>query len=601
MRVKSFDYRNVELGPGIFKKQRDETLELYLAIDEDSLLKPFRETVGLLAPGKRLLGWYGTGASTFGQVMGALAKLAVSTGDERARKKALALAEGWEACADAGETVLELDSYRFDKTLGGLLDVYEYLGQEKALAYARRLTEAASRRFKRDIKRDGLQDEGLWGFGMIEWYTLPENLLRAYELTGEAFYKDFALEWDYEYFWDKLRRGDAAIGPRHAYSHVNALSSAAKLYEATGDARYLEAAEAGYELVLARHSFATGGYGPAETLFAEKPGYLGDSLKSPFAIGAKAASYRNFSGAEVVRDDTWGSCEVPCCSWAVFKLTRYLLEQRGTARYAEWAERMLYNGMAGELLVSPKGEVMYYSGYYLNGAIKSGVDRRLFAGGQGFTWQCCTGTFPQNVAEYCKLLYYRDDDGIYVSQYMPSTLRWERNGTQLSLANESRYPEEDELRFVIGASKPERFALRLRIPSWLSSEPQILINGKRVECRATPGDWCSIERGWEDGDIVSAQFPFELRFEQVDEANPDIVALCYGPLVLASSDMGELKGDRERPGEWIRALPGESMVFETEAGHVRGYEESTMRFEPYYRIGAMRWYFMYNRIADEEK
>ena len=35
---------------------------------------------------------------------------------------------------------------------------------------------------KVDIKRDGLQDSGLTSTDMIEWYTLPENLYRAYQL-----------------------------------------------------------------------------------------------------------------------------------------------------------------------------------------------------------------------------------------------------------------------------------------------------------------------------------------------------------------------------------------------------------------------------------
>ena len=29
--------------------------------------------------------------------------------------------------------------------------------------------------------------------------------------------------------------------------------------------------------------------------------------------------------------------------------------------------------------------------------------RRLRAGGENFVWQCCSGTFPQDVAEYARL------------------------------------------------------------------------------------------------------------------------------------------------------------------------------------------------------
>ena len=77
-------------------------------------------------------------------------------------------------------------------------------------------------------------------------------------------YLDFAKEWDYTYFWDKLTAHDFKIGPRHAYSHVNALSSAARAYMLTKDKKYLDAIEIAYHEILQHHTFATGGYGPAE-------------------------------------------------------------------------------------------------------------------------------------------------------------------------------------------------------------------------------------------------------------------------------------------------------------------------------------------------
>ena len=86
----------------------------------------------------------------------------------------------------------------------------------------------------------------------------------VYRRTGIRKYLDFAREWDYTYLWDKLNAHDSAIGPRHAYSQVNSFSSAAMAYLATGDKKYLDAAENGYALVTEKHTYATGGYGPAE-------------------------------------------------------------------------------------------------------------------------------------------------------------------------------------------------------------------------------------------------------------------------------------------------------------------------------------------------
>ena len=64
-------------------------------------------------------------------------------------------------------------------------------------------------------------------------------------------------------------------------------------------------------------------------------------------LATKDESYRNFGDSVCVRDDKWGSCEVSCCSWAVFKLCNYLLMLTGEARFGDWGGKLLYNGCGG--------------------------------------------------------------------------------------------------------------------------------------------------------------------------------------------------------------------------------------------------------------
>lgn len=174
---------------------------------------------------------------------------------------------------------------------------------------------------------------------MIEWYTLPENLYRAYLLTGEKKYLDFAREWDYTYLWDKLNAHDSTIGPRHAYSQVNSFSSAARPIWRRGQE---VPGRRGKRLCACdgKHTYATGGYGPAECLFADEKGFLGEMLKDSWDPTKNGAVYRNFGGGMVPRNDNWGSCEVSCCAWAVFKICNYLLRITGKAKYGDWAEQM---------------------------------------------------------------------------------------------------------------------------------------------------------------------------------------------------------------------------------------------------------------------
>lgn len=596
-RLKDFRYRNVELKNSLWERQRRETAETYLAIPNDSLLYYFRTLAGLEAPGEGLTGWYGNGASTFGQKLGAFAKLYAVTGDYRLKEKAVYLADEWGKCAAANKKVFDCnDTYVYEKLLGGFLDMYENLGYEKGLAYCSGLTDSAAARFKRDIPRDGLQGPELCENNMIEWYTLPENLYRAYQLTGEQKYLDFAQEWDYTYLWDKLNNKDSAIGPRHAYSQVNSLSSAAMAYEVTGKKYYLDAIENGYTEITERHTYATGGYGPAECLFAEEEGFLGEMLKDSWDPTRKSPVYRNFGGSLVGRNDNWGSCEVSCCAWAVFKICNYLLRITGKAKYGAWAEQMLINGVAGQPPIDSQGHVMYYADYFVDGAVKSVQDRRLQGNGANFEWQCCTGTFPQDVAEYANMLYYTDEEGIYVSQYMKSRAEFTVRGEKAVLENCSEEDVSPIRRFRIQTRGELPFRISFRIPHWAKGENSILVNGEDSGLRPLPDSWAVLERVWQEDDVITVTCPFRLEFKPVDEKNKDIAALMFGPVVLAADKMTLFDGDMEKPEEWITCVDEKEMLFRTLPGHVCPYPQEVRTFRPYYKIPVMEWYFMYVRF-----
>lgn len=595
-KISSFKYRNIELKSGHWKKQYDETIEFYLSISNDEMLHIFRKKAGIKSSVNGLAGWYGSNASVFGQIIGALAKLYRATNDFRIKEKVLILVTEWEKCADKEPEILTNGTYVYEKLLGGFLDLYEFMDYKSIEPYISRLTDSAIKLFIKSIKRDGLQDKALSEANMIEWYTLPENLYRAYTLTGDKKYLEFAKEWDYDYFWNKLNSMDFKIGPRHAYSHVNSLSSAARAYEVSGNEKYLSAIKNAYDEITRNHTFATGGYGPAECIFTDREGYLGDSLKSTWDSTLGDPMYTNFAGYQATRSDSWGSCEVSCCAWAVFKICNYLIRFTGQAKYGDWAEKMLYNGLGGQLPVTPDGKVMYYASYFLDGAIKSVEDRRLMPEGYGFEWQCCTGTYPQDIAEYVNMLYYFDSNGIYISQYLPSTMSWVKDGVKIGIENYSDFPESSQLKFRVWAEQKVSFDLHFRVPSWAKGSNCVKVNGKEIAVNLEPDSWGCISGEWNDGDIICIDFPFELYFKSVDNKNKEIMALNYGPLVLTSDEMTDFIGDPDKADEWIHRSAGDTLAFETDAGHVAGYDFLTRKFTPYYKVPAMQWYYMYNRV-----
>ena len=106
--IRSFNYRNVELSDSHWKDQRKVLVETYLGIDNGDLLHYFRELAGMPDDSEGLVGWYGNNACTFGQKLGAFAKLYLVTQDERLKEKAIALADGWGECAAFSEKVIDV-------------------------------------------------------------------------------------------------------------------------------------------------------------------------------------------------------------------------------------------------------------------------------------------------------------------------------------------------------------------------------------------------------------------------------------------------------------------------------------------------------------
>jgi DUF1680 family protein len=196
------------------------------------------------------------------------------------------------------------------------------------------------------------------------------------------------------------------------------------------------------------------------------------------------------------------------------------------------------------------------------------------------------------------MLYYHSADTLHVAQYLPSKVDWVKDGAKITLENYSQYPEaEGPVKLRISMEGSAGFGLKLRVPSWATGGNTLKINGKPVETAIVPGEWASVRREWSDGDIVEMDYPFPLYFRAVDAVNPGIAALCYGPLVLVADKMTRFIGEAADPSAWIHPTHrGEPYTFETDRGHVAGYDHLTRSFTPYYKVGEMQWYYMYNVI-----
>ena len=512
--LEEFSYGDVNLASSLHNKQLEETHSILMGLNEDGLLKPFRQMVGQPAPGDELGGWYRydpnydwhtfdagfAPAATFGQWVSALARSYAITGDRETRDKVLRLNRLYAATI-AGDFYENnrFPAYCYDKLVCGLIDSHRYVHDPDAYRILEHTTDTALPHLPGKAIRSGTswrpgKDES---YTWDESYTISENLFLAYQRGAGERYRNLGTQYLADEYFDPLSEGRNVFAGRHAYSHVNALSSAMQAYLTLGSEKHLRAARNAFDMLTAQ-SFATGGWGPGEQLRAPDSEDVAASLS-----------------------DTHSSFETPCGAYAHFKLTRYLLRVTRQSRYGDSMERVMYNTVLGAKPLTPDGKTFYYSDYNFAGK-KVYSDHR---------WPCCSGTLPQVATDYVINTYFREPGGIYVNLYIPSTLRWTQDGAKVSLTQRSSYPFDNVVQFEVTTSRPLEFTLNFRIPSW-TQDASISVNGKRVPGSVAAGTFAELRRQWKAGDRIEVEMPLTKRLESIDPRHLKTVALLYGPLVL---------------------------------------------------------------------
>ncbi len=513
--LEEFDYGSISLAGELHHRQFENTHAVLMGLSDDALLKPFRLMAGQPAPGEDIGGWYRydpnydwhtfdagfAPSATFGQWISALSRAYAVHGDPRVRERVLRLNRLYAQTISPEFYSIKnrFPAYCYDKLVCGLIDAHQYVRDPDALRILDHTTDTAlphlpGHAVEHGVSwRPGTDESYTWD----ESYTISENLFLAYRRGAGKRYRDLGAQYLDDAYYDPLAAGHSDLEQRHAYSHVNSLCSAMQAYLTLGSEKHLHAAKNGFDFLLAQ-SFATGGWGPDETLHAPN---------SP-AVDASLTKTHN-------------SFETPCGAYAHFKLTRYLLRVTRDARYGDSMERVMYNTILGAKPLQADGRTFYYSDYNLKG-------RKVYS---NHRWPCCSGTMPQIATDYGISTYLRDPQGIYVNLYIPSTVRWTHNGAPISLTQKTDYPFSSEISFELAASRPTEFAIRLRIPAWADGA-SLSINGRAVAEPAIPGQFATLRRTWKSGDRIELDLPRKNRLESIDPAHPDTVALLNGPLVL---------------------------------------------------------------------
>lgn len=583
-----FDLKSVRLLDGPFKTAMSRDLGYMMSLDNDRLLHMFRVTAGLPSRAQAYGGWEKADVElrghTIGHFLSASALMYASSGDERVKAKAEALVAGLAECQkalgrsgylsafpesffDRVESIRTVWApyYTLHKIMAGLVDMVEHCGSRQALE----VVEGVARWVKsRTDKSDRGHMERVLNF--TEQGGMNEVLTNLYAITGNPEYLATARRFDERHYTEPLAHGLDEMKGEHVNSFIPNIIGSAREYEMTGDPVLRQIATFFWNEVTGARSFATGGTSDNE-LWETGPYQMSEEL-----------------GRE---------SHESCCTYNMLKLTRHLFSWEAAARYADYYERALWNGILSTQ--DPSDAMMMY---YV--PMMPGMYRTFMSPFDSF-W-CCTGTGMENHAKYGDSIYFQDGDGLFVNLFIASELDWTEKGVKVR--QETRFPEEAKTALTIAAARPVRLALRLRVPGWAAGPCAVKVNGKALDVTASPSSYLTIDRTWKNGDRVELALPMKLRLERLPD-RPDIAAVLYGPIVLAGRLGGgealtaeKISGKYGPEGEpvpvprfdvkdtapleeWIKPIAGQPLTFRTEGAG----KPDDVTLVPFYKLFGERY------------
>jgi hypothetical protein len=330
---------------------------------------------------------------------------------------------------------------------------------------------------------------------------------------------DYPLPYAYYQAHKPVREQESAEG--HSVRACYLYAGMADVARETGDEELLDACRRLFANIAERRMYVTGG------------------------IGSHRRGERFTFDYDLPNESAYAET---CASIALMFFASRLADIDLDSRYADVAERALYNGVLGGL--SLRGDRFFYANpltYHptapLLPHVRSDGERRPWYG-----CACCPPNIARLIASLGSYVYSvspatahggaghptaGETPTVAVHLYAHSRLDLSAIGGRGTLVQRTHYPWEGEISFTYEGDAPTPLTLALRIPGWASAYKLSGPGTAAVESTLRRG-YLTFTRTWHPGDTVTLSLPFELRRVY---AHPEVrqdgwqVALERGPVV----------------------------------------------------------------------
>ncbi|MGH2642642.1 MAG: beta-L-arabinofuranosidase domain-containing protein [Chitinophagaceae bacterium] len=343
----------------------------------------------------------------------------------------------------------------------------------------------------------------------------------------------------------------------HCYL-ITSLEPYLDLYRATGDAKYLKAAQGGWDL------------------FHNDWEHIGGSIA--ICEGGKYPPKSYYLHAETGEN---------CCSvfWIRYN-QRFHLLYPDEEKYVNEIEKSIYNvGLANQ---DGNDAICYHAN--LVGVRETGTDKNT----------CCEGQGTRLYGSLPEYIYSIAPNGLYVDLFAGSAISWKLDKQDAEVHMETQFPYDNKVKLVVSLHHPLTMKLHIRIPEWADKDMTLYINGKKA-ASGRPGTYVTLDRKWHNGDKITFALPMSFRlipYHGMDEfaKDGDHYALEYGPLLMAVIGNVDDKGNTKislSPDEVIsRLVPEQGKPL-----HFRINGENTHEYIPYFMVKSGEYLSCYPAIA----
>jgi DUF1680 family protein len=392
------------------------------------------------------------------------------------------------------------DVWSHKYNLHGLLTYYSATGYKPALESCKKMGDLLCRTFG---KKQGQMDIILAGthIGMAATSVL-DAMVELYKYTADKKYLDFCYyivdAWEQEngpkvisaiLATGKVRK----VGNGKAYEMLSNYVGLVKLYQITGDKKFLQAVEMAWKDVVATQLYVTG----------------------------TSSSHEHFQDDDYLPATNTDNMGEGCVTTTWIQLNQNLFALTGDIKYLNQLERSVYNHLlAAE---NPQtGCVSYYT------PLMNKKPYTCFI-------TCCQSSVPRGIALVPNFTFGNINNIPTVLFYEPAVykekiLTADKKNVEVAFRLEGNFPETGNLVLSVTGSKAASFTIALRVPEWCTNYTA-KAGGKIY--KGTANQFIMITKNWNPGEKVMISFDMPVKMIAGGKSYPNHVAFQRGPQILA--------------------------------------------------------------------